>query len=88
MVFLFLCEFGSKNFSFQAEDAKVKVAFETLMKFIANVATRPEEEKFRKIRMSNPAFQVSHLLPCSFLDRRNFLIYNVVLLSESGWQFN
>ncbi|KAH7683095.1 putative ubiquitin regulatory protein [Dioscorea alata] len=38
------------------EDARVKRAFQTLLTYIANVAKNPENEKFRKIRLSNPAF--------------------------------
>ncbi|KAL3506416.1 hypothetical protein ACH5RR_031798 [Cinchona calisaya] len=39
------------------DDAKVKTAFDTLLTFAKNVATNPNEEKFRKIRLSNAAFQ-------------------------------
>ncbi|GAB4822019.1 hypothetical protein N2152v2_009065 [Parachlorella kessleri] len=39
------------------EDERVKTCFQTLMKFCANVATNPGEEKFRKIRLTNPAVQ-------------------------------
>nr|GFA03506.1 UBX domain-containing protein 1 [Tanacetum cinerariifolium] len=38
------------------DDAKVKTAFNTLLTYIKNAATKPEE-KFRKIRLSNAAFQ-------------------------------
>ncbi|CAI9776114.1 unnamed protein product [Fraxinus pennsylvanica] len=38
-------------------DAKVKTAFNTLFTYAKNVATNPNEEKFRKIKLSNPAFQ-------------------------------
>ncbi|KAM7527417.1 hypothetical protein LguiB_030827 [Lonicera macranthoides] len=38
-------------------DAKVKRAFHTLLVYARNVAWNPNEEKFRKIRVSNPAFQ-------------------------------
>ncbi|KAJ0988891.1 hypothetical protein J5N97_007247 [Dioscorea zingiberensis] len=38
------------------EDARVKRAFQTLLTYIANVAKNPDNEKFRKIRQSNPAF--------------------------------
>ena len=34
-----------------------KQAFTTLMTFCGNVARAPEEEKYRRIRVSNPAFQ-------------------------------
>ncbi|CAI7854240.1 unnamed protein product, partial [Closterium sp. NIES-54] len=39
------------------QDAKVKVAFETMLKYITNVAQRPSEEKFRRIRLANAVFQ-------------------------------
>ncbi|XP_019076411.1 uncharacterized protein LOC100264566 isoform X3 [Vitis vinifera] len=39
------------------DDARVKRAFQTLLIYIRNVAKHPDEEKFRKIRFSNPAFQ-------------------------------
>lgn len=42
----------------QDDDAKVKTAFNTLLTYAKNVATNPNEEKFRKIRLSNAAFQV------------------------------
>ncbi|PIA25784.1 hypothetical protein AQUCO_10800039v1 [Aquilegia coerulea] len=38
------------------EDAKVKRAFQTLLTYVGNVAKNPDEEKFRKIRLSNPSF--------------------------------
>ncbi|KAI4372826.1 hypothetical protein MLD38_011010 [Melastoma candidum] len=39
------------------DDAKVKRAFQTLLTYIGNVAKNPSEEKFRKIRVTNPSFQ-------------------------------
>ncbi|KAG7995470.1 hypothetical protein I3843_01G111200 [Carya illinoinensis] len=39
------------------DDAKVKRAFQTLLTFVGNVARNPDEEKFRKIRLSNQSFQ-------------------------------
>ncbi|KVH94245.1 PUB domain-containing protein [Cynara cardunculus var. scolymus] len=39
------------------DDIKVKRAFETLLIYIRNVARDPDEDKFRKIRLSNPAFK-------------------------------
>ncbi|KAH7521749.1 hypothetical protein FEM48_Zijuj07G0065500 [Ziziphus jujuba var. spinosa] len=39
------------------DDAKVKKAFQTLLTFVGNVARNPDEEKFRKIRLSNQSFQ-------------------------------
>ncbi|CAI9300821.1 unnamed protein product [Lactuca saligna] len=38
-------------------DMKVKRAFETLLIYVRNVARNPNEDKFRKIRLSNPAFK-------------------------------
>ncbi|XP_019076410.1 uncharacterized protein LOC100264566 isoform X2 [Vitis vinifera] len=43
--------------SHKNDDARVKRAFQTLLIYIRNVAKHPDEEKFRKIRFSNPAFQ-------------------------------
>ncbi|CAN4120805.1 unnamed protein product [Withania somnifera] len=39
------------------DEAKVKTAFITLLTFARNVATNPDEEKYRKIRISNAVFQ-------------------------------
>ncbi|XP_059277695.1 uncharacterized protein LOC132031813 [Lycium ferocissimum] len=39
------------------DEAKVKTAFNTLLTFAKNVATNPDEEKYRKIRLSNALFQ-------------------------------
>ncbi|XP_076887011.1 uncharacterized protein LOC143537021 [Bidens hawaiensis] len=39
------------------DEAKVKTAFNTLLTYVKNAATKPDEEKFRKIRLSNAAFQ-------------------------------
>lgn len=39
------------------DEARVKTAFNTLLTFVKNVATNPNEEKFRKIRLSNATFQ-------------------------------
>ncbi|CAI9107417.1 OLC1v1006767C2 [Oldenlandia corymbosa var. corymbosa] len=38
-------------------DAQVKRAFQTLLIYVRNITTNPEEEKYRKIRIGNPAFQ-------------------------------
>ncbi|XAR58733.1 hypothetical protein NMG60_11014239 [Bertholletia excelsa] len=45
------------------DNAKVREAFQTLLIYVSNVVRNPEEEKFRKIRFGNPAFQnrVGHL---------------------------
>ncbi|KAI3760256.1 hypothetical protein L1987_50649 [Smallanthus sonchifolius] len=39
------------------DDIKVKRAFETLLIYARNVARDPDEDKFRKIRLSNPVFK-------------------------------
>ncbi|PHU07254.1 hypothetical protein BC332_23743, partial [Capsicum chinense] len=39
------------------EDAKVQRAFKTLLVYVRNIVSNPDEGKFRKIRLSNPAFQ-------------------------------
>ncbi|KAL2923361.1 UBX domain-containing protein 1 [Bienertia sinuspersici] len=39
------------------EDARVKKAFQTLFTYAGNVVKNPEEEKYRKIRLSNQAFK-------------------------------
>ncbi|PON31919.1 PUG domain containing protein, partial [Trema orientale] len=38
-------------------DARVRRAFQTLLIYVGNVARNPHEEKFRRIRLSNPLFQ-------------------------------
>lgn len=39
------------------DDAKPKAAWATLVKMLGNVARSPAEQKFRRIKLSNPAFQ-------------------------------
>ncbi|XP_008224524.1 PREDICTED: vicilin-like seed storage protein At2g18540 [Prunus mume] len=39
------------------DDANVKRAFQTLLTFVGNVARNPDEEKYRKIRLTNQSFQ-------------------------------
>ncbi|CAF2311660.1 hypothetical protein YC2023_121450 [Brassica napus] len=39
------------------DDAKVKRAFQTLRTYMGNVSKNPDEEKFRKIRLTNQTFQ-------------------------------
>ncbi|KAK4731792.1 hypothetical protein R3W88_024780 [Solanum pinnatisectum] len=39
------------------EDMKVQRAFKTLLVYVRNIVSNPDEGKFRKIRLSNPAFQ-------------------------------
>ncbi|XP_023546173.1 UBX domain-containing protein 1-like [Cucurbita pepo subsp. pepo] len=42
----------------QKDDSdKVRTAYRTLFIYVRNVAKNPDEEKFRKIRLSNPLFQ-------------------------------
>lgn len=62
----------------QEEDAKVKRAFQTLLTYVGNVARSPDEEKFRKIRLTNATFQVLPMKP-SFLSSLGF---SPVLLQE------
>lgn len=40
----------------------MKRAFQTLLTYIGNVAKNPDEEKFRKIRLTNATFQVKIIL--------------------------
>ncbi|XP_019166452.1 PREDICTED: UBX domain-containing protein 1-like isoform X2 [Ipomoea nil] len=42
---------------YKEDDTKVKRAFQTLLIYCRNVVNNPDEEKFRKIRLRNPAFQ-------------------------------
>ncbi len=39
------------------DDEALKTAWTTLLKFVTNVAMNPTEEKYRKIRLTNPAVQ-------------------------------
>ncbi|XP_030933627.1 UBX domain-containing protein 1-like isoform X3 [Quercus lobata] len=39
------------------DGARVRRAFETLLIYVGNIAKNPDEEKFRKIRLTNPLFQ-------------------------------
>lgn len=45
----------------QEDDAKVKRAFQTLLTYLGNVSKNPDEEKFRKIRLTNQTFQVNNI---------------------------
>jgi hypothetical protein len=56
------------------KDAEVKRAFQTLLTYIGNVVKNPEEEKFRKIRLSNATFQerVGNLGGIQFLELCGF----------------
>jgi len=58
----------------------VKRAFQTLLTYIGNVAKNPDEEKFRKIRLTNATFQVKLLN----LEIGKVL---VILLKNMGLQF-
>lgn len=44
----------------QEDDARVKRAFQTLLIYVGNIVKNPNEEKYRKIRLGNPLFQVKH----------------------------
>ncbi|CAM6106010.1 unnamed protein product [Calypogeia fissa] len=56
------------------DDAKVKKCFQTLLTYLGNVARDPDQEKFRKIRLTNPAFQerVANLGGVRFLELCGF----------------
>lgn len=58
----------------QEDDARVKKAFQTLLTYVGNVARNPDEEKFRKIRLNNPAFQVRKSANMVGLVFREFLL--------------
>ncbi|KAI5082348.1 hypothetical protein GOP47_0002091 [Adiantum capillus-veneris] len=85
------------------EDARVKKAFQTLLTYVGNIARSPDEEKFRKIRISNPTFQervgslkggIQFLEICGFQkDSDDFLILprdkvDVSVLSSAGSELN
>lgn len=57
-------------------DARVRQAFQTLLIYVGNVARNPNEEKFRKIRLSNPLF----------LDRVGSLIGGIEFLELCGFE--
>ena len=42
----------------QDDEAGVKRAFETMLKYVTNVIQNAQEPKYHKIRISNAAFQV------------------------------
>lgn len=58
------------------DDAKVKRAFQTLLTYIGNVVKNPDEEKYRKIRLTNPSFQ----------DRVGSLIGGIQFLELCGFE--
>jgi len=43
--------------SHPGQDEGVHTCFTTLLKMVSNVATAPAEEKFRRIKLTNPAVQ-------------------------------
>lgn len=43
--------------SHAGQDDGVRTCFTTLLKMISNVATAPAEDKFRRIKLTNPAVQ-------------------------------
>jgi hypothetical protein len=44
--------------TFNKSPEKVKVCVETLVKYLDNIINHPDDDKFRKIRANNKAFQV------------------------------
>ncbi|KAF5937387.1 hypothetical protein HYC85_024893 [Camellia sinensis] len=85
-------------------EAKVKMAFNTLLTYARNVATNTNEEKFRKIRLSNAAFQarvgalkggIKFLELCGFkkIDSGEFLSLprdkvDMAVLNSAGTELN
>ncbi|XP_044959079.1 UBX domain-containing protein 1-A-like [Hordeum vulgare subsp. vulgare] len=66
--------------SHKDDNARVKRAFQILLKIVANIVKNPEEDKFRRIRLSNPVFKdrvgnlqggVEFLELCGFQKLRN-----------------
>ncbi|KAL9688076.1 hypothetical protein QQ045_032489 [Rhodiola kirilowii] len=89
--------------SHKDDDVKVKRAFQTLLTYIGNVVKNPSEEKFRKIRLTNPSFQervgaiggVAFLELCGFakLEGDEFLFLpqdkvDKLLLTSAGSELN
>ncbi|GLJ47744.1 hypothetical protein SUGI_1008380 [Cryptomeria japonica] len=86
------------------DDAKVKRAFQTLLTFVGNVVKNPDEEKYRKIRLTNPSFQervgsfkgaIEFLELCGFVKDEigEFLILsrdkvNMPILNTAGAELN
>ncbi|OIW17990.1 hypothetical protein TanjilG_31363 [Lupinus angustifolius] len=82
------------------DDARVKRAFQTLLTYVGNVARNPDEEKFRKIRLTNQSFQervgalkggIEFLEICGFekIDGGEFLFLprnkvDIAVLNSSG----
>jgi hypothetical protein len=72
------------------QDEALRTAWTTLLKFVTNVAMNPTEDKFRKIRLSNPAVQqrvvafagaVDFLEVCGFNKERE----NQLEMPADGW---
>ncbi|KAJ1409560.1 PUB-like domain superfamily [Sesbania bispinosa] len=86
----------------QGENARVRNAFETLLVYVRNVAKNPKEEKYRKIRLSNPLFQdrvgslnggIEFLELCGFEKTGDFLYLpqekvDMELLNSAGFVLN
>ncbi|XP_054781774.1 uncharacterized protein LOC129288970 isoform X2 [Prosopis cineraria] len=82
----------------QDEHARVRRAFETLLIYVGNVVKNPNQEKYRKIRLSNPLFQdrvgslnggVDFLELCGFEKMDDFLYLpeekvDITLLNSAG----
>ncbi|XP_028765265.1 UBX domain-containing protein 1-A-like isoform X2 [Neltuma alba] len=66
----------SLKLNHQDEQARVRRAFETLLIYVGNVVKNPNQEKYRKIRFSNPLFQ----------DRVGSLIGGVEFLELCGFE--
>ncbi|KAH7856361.1 hypothetical protein Vadar_000591 [Vaccinium darrowii] len=86
------------------DEAKVKTAFNTLLTYLKNAATNPNEEKFRKIRLTNATFQarvgalkggIEFLELCGFekIEGGEFLFLprdkvDMAILSSAGTELN
>ncbi|XP_058203904.1 vicilin-like seed storage protein At2g18540 isoform X2 [Rhododendron vialii] len=86
------------------DEAKVKTAFNTLLTYVKNAAVNPNEEKFRKIRLTNATFQarvgalkggVEFLELCGFekVEGGEFLFLprdkvDMAVLSSAGTELN
>ncbi|CAL5337177.1 unnamed protein product [Camellia sinensis] len=93
------CSLSTKD-----DEAKVKTAFNTLLTYVKNVATNANEEKFRKIRLTNATFQarvgalkggIEFLELCGFekIEGGEFLFLprdtvNKAVLNEAGTELN
>uniref|UniRef100_A0A7N2RBE0 UBA domain-containing protein n=1 Tax=Quercus lobata TaxID=97700 RepID=A0A7N2RBE0_QUELO len=68
----------------QNDGARVRRAFETLLIYVGNIAKNPDEEKFRKIRLSNPLFQKSKQQSHNDDDGENLVWYNASQGFDNG----